>query len=217
MVNLLFILGFAVSSSLDNLGVGISYGIRGIRIGFLSNLVMAVICFLFSEAGILFGQWIMRLLPGVLPVLIGSFVLAVIGVRIVLLAMPRKATQEKQLDSISDEPAAKPARSVQEILKNPETADADKSGHIGLGEAVLLGAALSANAVTNGLSAGMFGLSPLAISLTAAAGSFLTVWFGVYFGRKVSGVRIGSFTLGQFGTLISGVILLVVAGSTFLG
>ncbi|HAS00579.1 MAG TPA: sporulation membrane protein YtaF, partial [Brevibacillus sp.] len=32
-MNWLLILGFAVSSSLDNLGVGISYGIRNIRIG----------------------------------------------------------------------------------------------------------------------------------------------------------------------------------------
>jgi hypothetical protein len=40
----LFILGFALSSSIDNFGVGISYGVRKIRIRWLSNLLIAAIC-----------------------------------------------------------------------------------------------------------------------------------------------------------------------------
>jgi len=40
----LFILGFALSSSIDNFGVGISYGVRKIRIRWLSHLLIAAIC-----------------------------------------------------------------------------------------------------------------------------------------------------------------------------
>ncbi|KZE79372.1 sporulation protein [Paenibacillus elgii] len=202
----LLIVGFAVSSSLDNLGAGISYGIRRIRVGVLSNLIIAMICFTFSESGILFGQWLSEVLPGILPVLISAFVMMVIGLRIVLLAIPRKqSTPPEEKEDQSD------ASSLKDLLQHPEKADKDKSGSIGVGESVVLGIALSANAVTNGLSAGLMGLSPLAISLTAAQGSFITIWIGVVIGRKVAGVRIGSFTLGQFGTLISGVILLMIA------
>ncbi|MCP1306148.1 sporulation membrane protein YtaF [Paenibacillus tyrfis] len=202
----LLIVGFAVSSSLDNLGVGISYGIRRIRVGVLSNLIIAMICFLFSETGILFGQWLSEVLPGILPVVVGAFVLTVIGLRIVLLAMPRKPSMTPEVkEDRSDGP------SLKGLLQHPEKADKDQSGSIGIGESVVLGVALSANAVTNGLSAGLMNLSPLAISLTAAQGSFITIWVGVAIGRKVAGVRIGAFTLGQFGTLISGVILLVIA------
>ncbi|MCM3270218.1 sporulation membrane protein YtaF [Paenibacillus elgii] len=202
----LLIVGFAVSSSLDNLGAGISYGIRRIRVGVLSNLIIAMICFTFSESGILFGQWLSEVLPGILPVLISAFIMMVIGLRIVLLAIPRKqSTPPEEKEDQSD------ASSLKDLLQHPEKADKDKSGSIGVGESVVLGIALSANAVTNGLSAGLMGLSPLAISLTAAQGSFITIWIGVVIGRKVAGVRIGSFTLGQFGTLISGVILLMIA------
>ncbi|WP_163854722.1 sporulation membrane protein YtaF [Paenibacillus elgii] len=202
----LLIVGFAVSSSLDNLGAGISYGIRRIRVGVLSNLIIAMICFTFSESGILFGQWLSEVLPGILPVLISAFIMMVIGLRIVLLAIPRKqSTPPEEKGDQSD------ASSLKDLLQHPEKADKDKSGSIGVGESVVLGIALSANAVTNGLSAGLMGLSPLAISLTAAQGSFITIWIGVVIGRKVAGVRIGSFTLGQFGTLISGVILLMIA------
>lgn len=208
----LLILGFAVSSSIDNLGVGISYGIRGIRIGFFSNLIIAVICFLFSETGILFGQWISRILPGIFPVLVGALLLFVIGIRIILLAVPRK-----QKPNSDDENANKTKpRSLKGILKNPEVADVDNSGEIGISESFILGIALSANAITNGLGAGLLGLSPLAISLTAALGSFVTVWAGVALGRRAAAVRIGNLTLGQFGTILSGVIILIIACHSLL-
>jgi putative sporulation protein YtaF len=204
----LLILGFAISSSLDNLGVGISYGIRKIRIGMLSNLLIASVCFLFSYTGIWFGKWISSVLPGLLPVLLSAFILVVIGIRIILLSVPRK--QQTSANSHSK------TKGLGAILRNPECVDLDDSKHIGIVEALILGVALSANALTNGLSAGLIGLSPLAISITAALGSLLTVWFGVWLGSRVSEIRIGSFTLGQFGTLVSGVILLVIAVNNLL-
>ncbi|MBB6670718.1 sporulation membrane protein YtaF [Cohnella nanjingensis] len=206
----LLILGFTVSSSLDNLGVGISYGIRKIRIGFVSNLLIAAVCFAFSYAGIWFGKWISAVLPGILPVLLGTFILFVIGIRIILLAMPRR---RQAVSAPEPEPDAK---GLSGILRHPERADRDRSNHIGIAESLILGVALSANALTNGLSAGLLGLSPFMISLMAAVGSFLTVWLGVWLGAKVANVRIGSFTLGQFGTLVSGIILMLIAANNFL-
>lgn len=205
------ILGLALSSSLDNFGVGIAYGIRNIRIGWFSNMVIAVICFLFSIAGILFGLWLAEILPGVLPTLVGGFLLFIIGLRIVLLAVPHK---KKAANGEAEEQAAH-ATSIKEILEHPEIADADKSGEISFGESIILGIALSANALTNGLGAGLLGLSPLAISFTAAVGSFVTVWSGALLGKKVANVRIGSFTLGEAGTALSGIILIVIAAEAF--
>lgn len=210
MLAWLLVLGFAVSSSLDNLGVGISYGIRDIRIGVRSNLMIAFICFVLSLTGIVGGHWLSRILPGMFPVLVSAFLLIVVGIRIVLLAVPRKQTKASERE---EDKKAGPFT----LLQQPELADADRSGEIGLGEAVLLGVALSANAVTNGLGAGLLGLSPLAISVTAAAGSFLTVWLGVSLGRRAVGIRIGSFTLGQFGTAISGILLVWIAVQSLLG
>ena len=206
----MIILAFAVSSSIDNLGVGISYGIRKIQIRIGPNILMAVICFLMSMAGISFGLWLSKILPGMLPVIFGAFLLFVIGIRIILLSVPRKKEVSKK-----ESGETKKKASITGILRNPEVADVDKSGEIGWGEAILLGVALSANALTNGLGAGLLGLSPLAISITAAIGSFISVWAGVNAGVKLADVRIGSFTLGQFGTIISGIIILVIAFTAF--
>ncbi|MQR85525.1 sporulation membrane protein YtaF [Bacillus megaterium] len=185
----LFILGFALSSSIDNFGVGISYGVRKVRIKWLSNLLIAAICFLFSMVGITFGRWISTILPGVFHVIVAVVLLTLIGVRIILLVVSQRNNGSDELDS-----------SGQENVRC-----------IGWIESSVLGVALSANALTNGLGAGLLGLSPLAISLTSAFGSFITVWIGVMVGGKAANVHIGKFTLSQFGTLISGVTILIVA------
>ncbi|CRK84032.1 sporulation membrane protein YtaF [Neobacillus massiliamazoniensis] len=210
-MNWLIILAFAFSSSIDNLGVGISYGIRKIQIRLGPNILISVICFLMSFGGITFGLWLSKILPGMLPMIFGAVLLFVIGLRIILLATPRK----KGTSTVVNKEQGKQSKSIKGILSNPEVADVDKSGEIGWGEAVILGIALSANALTNGLGAGLLGLSPVAISLTAALGSFISVWAGVKLGSRLADVRIGSFTVGQFGTILSGVIILVIAFAAF--
>lgn len=205
-MNWLIILAFTFSSSIDNLGVGLSYGVRKINVAFGKNLLIAIICFLMSMGGITFGVWLSTILPGMLPVIIGALLLLIIGIRIILLAKP-----QNEMDSNNE----MQPKNVQDILRNPEEAHFKKSGEIGWGESVLLGVALSANALTNGVGAGLLGLSPLIISITAAIGSFITVWMGVKLGSKVADVRVGTFTVGQFGTIISGVILLIIAFLAF--
>ncbi|MFJ7183048.1 sporulation membrane protein YtaF [Lysinibacillus xylanilyticus] len=208
----LIILAFTFSSSIDNLGVGLSYGIRKINVRFDKNILISVICFLMSMAGITFGVWLSKILPGMLPVVIGAVLLCIIGIRIILLAKPRK--QETSIVDRKNEMQSN--NNVQDILRNPAEAHFNKSGEIGWGEAVLLGIALAGNALTNGVGAGLLGLSPLVISILAAIGSFITVWLGVKLGSKVADVRIGSFTVGQFGTIISGVMLLIIAFAAFI-
>ncbi|MED1469459.1 sporulation membrane protein YtaF [Bacillus salipaludis] len=206
----LIILAFAASSSIDNLGIGISYGVRKIRIGIGANILMAIICYLMSLAGITFGIWVSRILPGIFPVVIGGLLLSIIGIRIILLAAPRKNVAIKEHNGYDGQ-----STSIKTVIKNPELADVDQSGEIGWGEAMLLGVALSSNALTNGLGAGLLGFSPHAISLTAAIGSLISVWAGVKLGFKLYAVRIGPYTLGQFGTIISGIIILIIAITAF--
>jgi putative sporulation protein YtaF len=204
----LIIFGLAASSSLDNLGVGISYGMRRIKIGFLSNLLISLVCFAFSFGGIMFGRWVQLILPGSFPAVASAAILLAVGLRIIALSAPRGKEKAKE------DPGAK--LGVASILKNPELADMDKSSHISLLEALVLGAALSANALTNGLGAGLVGMSPIAISLASAAGSFATLWLGAKVGQKAVAIKIGKFEIGQFGTALSGMILVAIAVKSFL-
>ncbi|TVY03300.1 sporulation membrane protein YtaF [Cohnella terricola] len=209
MTSWLIIAALTFSSSIDNLGVGLSYGIRNIRISLLSNLLISVICFLFSGCGIYFGMWISQALPGILPVVLGAFILVIIGIRIILLAVPRKP-------QASGHESTRKSGRWSKLINGSGEPNPDGSTSIGWLESVVLGVALSANALTNGIGAGLLGFSPLVISILAAVGSFVTVWAGVMFGVRLNHVHIGKFNIGQFGTLISGVLLLIVASMAFL-
>ena len=233
----LFVMALTVSSSLDNLGVGLSYGIRSIRIGIRSNILISIICFVFSACGIYAGMWISVILPGILPILLGSFILIIIGVRLVLLGVPRKG-KAPQIAQTVDEVECHHKKmkatcghinqALDNTIKGPISHDVGcttnlvqpetkKNTNIGLVETIVLGVALSANALTNGIGAGLLGFPPLLISLFAAMASFITIQAGTAFGVKLSQVRIGRFNLGQFGTLISGCLLMIIAVSIFIG
>lgn len=202
----IIVLSFALSSSIDNFGVGITYGIRQIRVKFFANFIIAAIAFLFSETGILCGKYISKVFPGTLSNIIGAVFIFVIGLRIVLLTIPRK--KQKELEKI---PKDKSAANLSGYLSSPEKADFNQSGNIGFIEAIVLGIAVSMNALTNGLGAGLLGVSPLAISISAAIFSFFSIWLGVKLGNKVANIKIGPWTVGQFSTALSGLILVLIA------
>ncbi|MEP9371674.1 manganese efflux pump [Mesorhizobium sp. KR1-2] len=196
-----FIAALAFASSIDNLAAGLSYGVRGIRIGLGANLIIAAICFAFSEVGILFGQWIGEVLPGNLPDIVGAVLLFLIGIRILLLVLPRAKEEE---------PAA-PTSSRGTLAGWFARVLAVESGRIGLVEALLLGVALSANALANAVGAGLLHMPSLAIALSASIGSLVTISLGVALGLRATQISIGRFDLGRFGTLVSGVILVCLA------
>ena len=149
-------------------------------------------------------------MPGSLPDIVAAFLLFVIGIRIILMTTPRKKKKQNlQIEEKQDDKSY-----FEQILSKPEIADLDRSNEIGILESIILGSALSANALTNGLSAGLIGLSPFAISLTAAVGSLLTISLGTNLGKRMSDVHIGRFSLGEFGTLISALIIILIALET---
>ncbi|UOF92468.1 sporulation membrane protein YtaF [Fodinisporobacter ferrooxydans] len=203
----LTILGLALSSSIDNFGVGISYGVSKIRIGFLPNMIISVIAFLFSVIGILFGKYVAKMIPGMFSNIVAAVFLFIVSVRIIMITLSAK----KRDSAVPKQPRKKKSKLsfASDYLKEPEKADFDHSGEISIMESIVLGVAVSMNALTNGLGAGMLGLPPLAISIVSAIFSFLAIWWGVAAGNKVANIRIGSLNIGQFSTAISGIILFI--------
>jgi putative sporulation protein YtaF len=204
IVALLTMLGFALSSSIDNFGVGVSYGVSNIKIGFISNTVIALIAFCFSIVGILSGNYVSKVMPGTVSTVVAAIVILFIGLRIIVIALTEKRKSRKS-------PSVAKRHSLSTYRNEPREADKDKSGEISTLEAFVLGAAVAMDALTNGLGAGLLGLSPFAISTAVAVFSFIAIWCGVRLGVRVANMRVGSMSLGQFSTLISGGILLLIA------
>ena len=53
LINIIFL---AISSSIDSLGIGITYGIKNTRISYMAKIVLFVISFLISFLSVCFGD-----------------------------------------------------------------------------------------------------------------------------------------------------------------
>lgn len=184
-MNWLFIVGLALASSIDNLAVGFSYGLSEIRIGAVANLGIAMVCLMMSLAGGDLGVWIGSVLPGSVPDLIGAALLLLLGIRILwmVLRIPPSASQGGQR-----------ARPV-----------------VGPLEALVLGVSLSANAAVNSVGGGIMQISPMAVAIAAALGSYLAIALGEALGSRTRAVHIGSANLGRYVSVLGGSLLIALA------
>lgn len=206
--HLLTILLLAISCNLDNVGVGIAYGARGVAIPFTSNLLIALITAGGTGLCIIFGHQIFQVLPAEVGVILGAMLLIGMGLWVIRQEIGGRTSQDREAppaDEAKNLSEASRWRRILHILKNPFLADQDSSGHIDLKESFLLSLALMLNNIPNGVGAGLLGLSTLFTTLMVGVLSILTFWLGIGLGRSV-----GIHWLGRHAGTISGVLLIVI-------
>lgn len=208
----LLVLAFAVS--VDGFGVGVTYGLRRIRIPFFSVVIIACCSGLIIWLSMQVGTWMSGYLSPLAAKSIGAVVLIGIG-GWALLQLRRNRENGRRADSEDKEsgqesanerneqsPSAEKAHPVLvvivelkrlglviQILRTPQAADVDKSGTISASEAVMLGVALSFDAFGAGIGAAMIGLPALMTALVIAAASALFLLSGIGFGFRFSNWR----------------------------
>lgn len=207
--SILLILAIGTASNLDNAGVGISYGVRKIKIPLLPNSIIALMGFLLALGGGLFGNLISLWLAPFTCQLISMIVLVSIGIFVLcqqfLAAEPEAVCVLSQQHSVNKNQERPSDNLFFRILRNPEEADFDNSKSIGLAESAILGIALSLNNLAGGFSAGITQLNILATALVSGLFSFFCLSLCAIFGLK--------FAAGRFGekaTTISGILLILV-------
>lgn len=224
----LLVLAFAVS--LDGFGVGVTYGLRRIRIPLLSVLIIACCSGLIIYLSMQVGGWLTGFLSEFVARLIGACVLILIGGWALL--QLRRGKRNDETNGTADASAGESAGAAEntarshageiasaalvvmvelkrlglviQILRTPQAADVDKSGIISASEAVMLGVALSLDAFGAGLGAALIGLPALLTALTIAAASAIFLVGGIRFGFRFSAWR-GMQTL----SLLPGILLIM--------
>ncbi len=196
----------ALSSNLDNVGVGTSYGVRKINIPFNANLLIAIVTSFGTYLSMAAGNEIGRLINQNVATALGALMIGGTGVWVFAQEISRRdelqsdGPQQFQETTLSNQSGL---RKMLAILDHPFLADADFSGHIDLREGFLLALALSLNNLSNGIGAGLLRLDVALMVAFTAALSILTIWFGIEFGQY-SGVH----WFGKFAGRISGLILI---------
>ena len=79
-MQLLSSLLFGISASLDGLLVGISFGLRKVRIRVWQNLIISLVTLFGTCLSAALGNRILPLLPGFLSCCIGSLILMLLGI-----------------------------------------------------------------------------------------------------------------------------------------
>ena len=183
-MNILSSFLFAISANIDNFVVGLSYGISGIKIGFLSSFIISLISFIGTIISMFLSKAIINHMPESLSNLLGSIMLIFIGIWTIV----KPLLKNKESNS---------------ILENPDKADKDKSSHIDPKESISLAFALTINNIGLGVGASITGLSIILTSLLTFAFSLFMIK-----GGYILGSRYLSKVFTTRATLISGFLII---------
>lgn len=212
-VTIVSVLLLSLAVSLDSFTVGTAYGMRHIRIPVRSMLVIAACSFgavLLIMTG---GQWLLGWMSPAWGKRLGAFILCFVGLW--SLWNVRRAMREEQ--GREQLPQNRPKRRLWEIqlfgyviqvLKKPDMADMDRSGIISTAEALLLGLALSLDAMGAAVGAVMVGFSPWLTALGIGGFSCLFLLLGLQ-----AGFRLGSCKWVRSASLLPGMLLLLLGFS----
>lgn len=112
-----------IAANLDNLGIGLAYGVKQVKIPILSNAVIAIMSMIVTYVAVTAGSTVVEYISPHTANLLGSLLLCVIGLWTLM------------SNNLSN----------QRIARNPELFDEDKNLVISTREAMALGFVLSAN------------------------------------------------------------------------
>lgn len=158
---------FGISASLDSLLVGISFGLRRVRILLWQNLLISLVTFFGTCLSALLGIHLLPLLPSFWGRLIGSLVLILLGVYYIA----------KQILFV-----LRNRRSA--AGKSSELAKASSREALSLPEICFLSLSLSVNNIGIGLSASMAGIQPVSAAVSTFVCSAVFLLAGNRLGRS---------------------------------
>lgn len=200
MLSLFPIILFVLSASIDNFTISVAYGCKNIKIGFFSNLVIAIISALGTFIAMFFGKALLNILTVNIANIIGSLALLLIGIYFFIDYLKNKKRPP------CHEISKKENKTASDILRCPELADVDKSGSIDIKESVMLAIALSLNNLALGIAASASGLNLELTVLFTFIFSLVLIPLGSILSKKI----LGRF-IGEKGSLISSLIIIFIS------
>jgi putative sporulation protein YtaF len=205
MVQWISLLTLTIAVSLDSFGVGLTYGVRKMKIP-LKSIVIIACC---SAATLLIamsiGNMIQHFLSESSAERIGGIILIGVGAFVLYqVFQPEKSDAKIKRKPYVLHFEIKSLGIVIQILRKPLEADIDNSGTITGIEAILLGVALSLDAFGAGIGAALMGFSPF---ITAGSVAIMSSIF------VLAGMRVGHlcarFSIVRSLTFLPGMLLII--------
>ena len=211
-MELLSIILFALAVSSDGFIVGMTYGVRKIRMPISSLLIICIASASAVTVAMLLGKGLTCLLSPSAAAHLGAITIIAIGVFFLLQSLRQKLGNvevdgEDPILSLN----VKPLGIIIQILKEPSSADFDRSGEIGLREAFFLGLALAMDAFGAGIGIAMAGYNILFTAISVGMLKFILVSSGLILGKKVENER-----WQYLSSVLTGLILMILGISELI-
>ncbi len=160
MILPLILMSFTLS--IDALGIGIAYSVRGVKIKLPAKIIIGLISMLVMRLSALFGTFLSSRFPTIITEYLGITILVIMGGYFIIRSL---RTQDKI------------------------AYDFDHSSSIDCLEGLALGVALSADSISAGIAAATLGVSGLALSISVGLLQIAFLCAGSELVRKNSRIR----------------------------
>ncbi len=188
-MNLFAILMLALAISLDGLIVGITYGLKEIKLNYLPVLIISLASGIMILISMSLGRFIAQFLAPVWAARLGGIMLMGIGSWLFYQSLHTLITEGSCKNETSPQEILSFKISslglIVNILKEPSAADMDYSGAISKQEALFLGIALALDAFGAGMGAAMIGYQPLLTAVLVAVCKLGLLTSGIYIGKNL--------------------------------
>ena len=178
----------AISSSIDSLGIGVTYGIKNTKISKLSKIILFVISLITTYISIFFGNIIQYILPNSFTNFLGCFILICMGIYICF-------------------------QDSQNVFNSPISSDLNHSKIIEPQEALILAIALSLDSFCIGISGSMADINLSLFPFLVSAFQLIFLSLGSYLG-----INIRNFCKlpSNIWSIISGLLLIFIGFLRFI-
>lgn len=206
----------ALSSSVDSLGIGITYGIRNTKISGIAKVILFISSVCITSISLFIGNAITSIFSNSFIAFIASFFLICMGIFVIYQALKNND------ENINNKVNKKDTKTYNffidflgitiQIIRNPISSDLDGSKKIDWKEALYLGLALSIDSMCIGICSSIIGYSSFIFPIFVASFQLIFLCIGSFLGQKILSV---SSVPDNIWNVLSGVLLICIGISRF--
>ena len=190
---LIYSLMLSISSSIDSLGIGITYGVKNIKISYKAKVILFTVSFFSSIISIWFGGLLKNFLSIYFAKYLGSFMLILMGIFLIFQNLKKEDKKTVKSDFINLDHSEEKIFSffikflgiTIQIIKNPISSDFDNSKTIDIRESLFLGIALSLDSFCIGISVSMLEINSFLFPIAISLFQLIFMCLGNFIGNKL--------------------------------
>lgn len=200
----------SISSSIDSLGIGITYGIKNTSISNKGKLVIFFVSFIVTIVSLYLGNILKFVFPDFIVDYLGSFLFIIMGIFICFQALNKNKNIDNKKNKISKTKTysffIKFLGITIKIIKDPISSDLDNSNKIDSKEAFFLALALSMDSLCVGIAGSIIGINTYIFPFLIGLFQVFFLGLGNFLGKKIYNF---SSLPSNLWSIVSGILLMI--------